>query len=431
MGGYLAPRTPLNPTPTVGLSFLTLTKDSHPLFGGCLRPILPSIFELCHQPCRRCHHVHKCCSWPLHLAGIDMAGAEELVDLSLFATSPTFDGNFTSPDVWEQQYRFQSDAPPLRNFSRPLPRDYSSKPLPPLPRRRMCPTPRISTPKRRDTDSSCIIQKIKRVRSNDQAPTQNTDFNQRRNLTSPTPQLGFSAYQENTLLQRRNLTGPAPQLTLSAPQSNSRGLSTASAMVWMPEEQMWLISGDLHRDVISSHEPDAAPPAYTPAYTPTNFTRSEPSPTIRSQHDLTPPLTPVQVQLERLLEQQRREPLPQPPSLLRDEERLSPLFQEAMNSVPMMDPTDLNAPSLFSDRSGKERPRTANSPALRPQNSNAMDLRSRSLSVGSQAAHSRNISSSSGSFYSAVEDFNDDAKSATRSWTGLARKIARSVSATD
>lgn len=360
-----------------------------------------------------------------------MAATEELVDLSLFATSPTFDGNFNSPDVWEQQYSLHSDAPPLRNYSRPLPRDYSSKPLPPLPRRRKCPTPRCPTPKRSDTESHCIIKKITRTRSNDQVSTQNTESNQRRNLTSPTPQLGFSAYQENTLLQRRNLTGPAPQLTLSAPQSNSRGLSTASAMVWMPEEQMWLISGDLQRDVISSHEPDAAPPAYTPAYTPRNFTRSEPSPTIRSQHDLTPPLTLVQVQLERLLEQHRREPLPQPPSVLRDEERLSPLFQEAMNSVPMTDPADLNPPSCFSDSAKRERPRTANNPALRPQNSTAAEMRSRSLSVGSQAAHSRNVSSSTRSFYSAVEDFDKDGKSTTRSWAGLARKIARPASATD
>ncbi len=360
-----------------------------------------------------------------------MAGTEELVDLSLFATSPTFDHHFALPDVPGQQQNFQTDAPPLRNFSRPLPRDYSSKPLPPLPRRRMCPTPRCPTPKRCDTESHCIINKIKRARSNEQAPTQDTNLRQRRSLTSPTPQVGFSAYQENTLLQRRNPTSPAPQLTLSAPQSNSRSLSTASAMVWMPEEQMWLITGEMQRDVISSHEPDAAPPVYTPSYTPRNFTRSEPSPTIRSPHDLTPPMTPVQVQLERLLEQQQREPLPQPPSILRDEERFSPLFQEAMNSVPMMDPADLAPSSVFSNPAGKERPRTANSSALRPQNSTTMDLRSRSLSVDSQIAHSRNISSSTASFRSAVEDLNNDASSATRSWTGLARRIARPASATD
>lgn len=360
-----------------------------------------------------------------------MAGIEELVDLSLFATSPTFDGHFALPDVPGQQHDSRTDAHPQRNFSRPLPRDYSSKPLPPLPRRRMCPTSRCPTPKRCDTESHCIINKIKRARSNEQAPIQNTNLLQRRSLTSPTPQLGFSAYQENTLLQRRNPTSPAPQLTLSAPQSNPRSLSTASAMVWMPEEQMWLIAGEVQRDDISSHEPDAAPPAYTPSYTPRNFTRSEPSPTIRSQHDLTPPMTPIQVQLERLLEQQRREPLPQPPSILRDEERFSPLFQEAMNSVPMMDHADIVPPPVVSDPVGQQRPRTANASALRPQNSTAMDLRSRSLSVDSQAAHSRNISSSTRSFHSAVEDLNTDTNPATRSWIGLARKIARPASATD
>lgn len=359
-----------------------------------------------------------------------MAGTDELVDLSLFATSPTFDRYVTLPNVPGQQHNVQPDAYPLTNISRPLPRDYSSKPLPPLPRRRR-PTPRCPTPRRCNIESHCIINKIKRARSHEQAPTQNPDLIQRRNLTSPTPQLGFSAYHENTLLQRRNPTSAAPQLTLSAPQSNSRSLSTASAMVWMPEEQMWLVTGEVQRDVIASHEPDPAPPVYTSACTRSHLTRSEPSPTIRSPDDLTPPMTPVQIQLERLLEQQRQEPLPQPPSILRDEERFSPLFQEAMNSVPMVDPADLTPPSLFSDPTGNERPSTADSPASRPQSSTALDPRSRSLSVGSQAARSRNVSSSTRSFHTAVEDFNNHEDSAARSWNGMARRMARPASATD
>ena len=358
-----------------------------------------------------------------------MAGTDEIVDLSLFATSPTFDRRFALPDLSGQQRNPQSDALPLRNFSRPLPRDYSSKPLPPLPRRR-CPMPRCPAPRRCDIESHCIINKIKRARSHEQAPTQNINLAQRRNLTSPTPQLGFSAYQENTLQQRRNPTSPAPQLTLSAPQSSSRTLSTASAMVWLPEEQMWYIVGEVQRDVISSHEPDTALPAYTPAYIPRNFTRSEPSPTIRSQYDLTPPMSPVQLQLERLLEQQRREPLPEPPSILPDEERFSPLFQEAMNSVPMVDPANLAAPPLLSDTTGKKRPRTANNSASQPQISTGLDPRSRSLSVGSQATHSRNVSSSTKSFHTAVEDFHSDANNAAQSWNDVARRIARPASAT-
>lgn len=356
-----------------------------------------------------------------------MAGTEELVDLSLFATSPTFDPHSALPS---EQHSLPPDALPLRNFSRPLPRDYSSKPLPPLPRGRY-PTPRFPAPKRCDIESPCIINRIKRARSHEPAPTQSINLVQRRNLTSPPPQSGFSAYQENTLLQRRNPTLPAPQLTLSAPPSNSRSLSTASAMIWMPEEQMWLIPGEVQRDVISSYEPQPAPPAYNPAYDRRNFTRSEPSPTIRSHHDLTPPMSPVQIQLERLLEQQGREPLPQPPSILRDEERFSPLFQEAMNSVPMMDPADLASPSLFPDRTRKERPQTANSPSSRPHNTTTLDPMSRSLSVGSHAAHSRNVSSSTRSFHTAVEDFDSDANIVARSWDSVARKIARPASAMD
>ena len=356
-----------------------------------------------------------------------MAASHELVDLSLFATSPAFDRHFALPDVPGPQ-RF--DQPDTWNFSRPLPRDYSSKPLPALPRRRR-PIPRCPTPKRCDIESHCIINKFKRARSNEQVPSQNVASPQRRSLTSPTPQLGFSAYQENTLLQRRNPSSTAPQLTLSAPQSSSRNVGTASAMVWMPEEQMWLITGEVQRDIISSHEPLAAPPAYTPTYTPRNFTRSEPSPTIRSQNDLSPPMSPVQIQLERLLEQQRQEPLPQPPSILRDEERLSPLFQEAMNSVPMVDPADLAPPSLLPDPQAKERTTTSDSRDPRPQNQMALDPRSRSLSVGSHATHSRNMSSSTWSYHTAVEDLNDTTDSATRSWSGVARKIARSASMTN
>ena len=183
-------------------------------------------------------------------------------------------------------------------------RDQVMKPLPSLPRSRIC--QQVA-----DDGSQCILKRIKRT-ATDQS------------LTSP-----------GALLQRRNGTAP-PQLTLSTPHEsprfqNNRGTSNPSPMVWMPDEQMWLVVGEHEQH--SSATAQAAYPT-PPAYTPRVSARSEPTSRIASQWDLTPPQTPIQSQLQSLLTP-------------RDEERLSPLFQEAMNSVPMMDTFDLPPPPSY------------------------------------------------------------------------------------
>lgn len=187
----------------------------------------------------------------------------------------------------------------------PRRREATTKPLPLLPRTAFC-------QKVADDGSECILKRIKRT-ANDQG------------IPSP-----------GSLLQRRNGSAP-PQLTLSVPlessrpQQNNNASRNPPSMVWMPDEQIWLIVGEAEQR--TSRAAEFAYPT-PPAYTPRAFARSEPSSRANSTWEITPPQTPIQSQLQSLL---------QP----RDEERLSPLFQEAMNSVPMNDHFDLPPPPSY------------------------------------------------------------------------------------
>ena len=247
-----------------------------------------------------------------------MAWNEGLVDLSLFAYSPTNDQHFSItdpsdvPDVSEiPGGTFTRRAEPVREFygprSAPLdrPDPYASKPLPRLPPRTICGA--ISIPRECDHEPSCILTRMKRKRTYD-SPDAN----------------------ETNLLRRRNITAP-PQLTLSAPQQASSDRGPASEMVWMPEEQMWLIVGEGVRESQTGPTRYPTPPVYSP---PSDYARSEPATTMPSRWSITPPVSPIQTQLRSLIEP-------------RDEERLSPLFQEAMNSVPMDDTFDLPPPPTY------------------------------------------------------------------------------------
>lgn len=341
-----------------------------------------------------------------------------LVDLSLFAESPTNDLYFSIPPL--NRHQSYGDAyGPSRYRSHTIPGDYINKPLPPLPSRTICARTRVNASRTGDEDSRCILKRIQRIGSND-----------------------HSTGRANTLLQRRNRNSP-PELTLSVPRSSPWNGNPASAMVWMPDEQMWLIAGETQREVANQSLYQNAYPS-PPSYTPRAPPLSEPLPTIQHPGDLTPPLTPIQCQLQSLI---------QPPRP-RDEERLSPLFQEAMNSVPMLDPEELVLPSLTIDtnlnpqrdslmqllrpQSAFERS-TSHPGAFERSNSHAAPLErsasdispqstvrmSRSASAGSRVSHSRSDTTDSRSYYSATSvDLSQPSQSATR-WAGLAKKVAR------
>ena len=329
----------------------------------------------------------------------------ELVDLSLFAESPTRDHHFAVTYA-PRQVRFDEAPSAQRYRSRTIPADLTNKPLPPLPSRRLRSRARPSAS--RVCEPECILKRIQRIGSNDSTIS-----------------------QPSALLQRRNPLSP-PALTLSVPSSRPLNRNPASAMVWMPDEQMWLITGEEQQEPSGRAAFQTAYPS-PPAYTPRAAPRSEPLPDIPPPFDLTPPLTPVQYQLQSLIQPPRR----------RDEERLSPLFQEAMNSVPMMDPEQFFPPSLTIDTtvstvnastSHHLRPQTALERSVSdvsPQSTPRLSGPVRSASAGSRVSHSRSDSSESRSYYSTISaDLTQPANSAKR-WAGLAKRIARPESEMD
>ncbi|KAL8796793.1 MAG: hypothetical protein Q9195_000876 [Heterodermia aff. obscurata] len=282
-----------------------------------------------------------------------MAMHEDLVDLSLFATSPTNDFQFdsidspswthteyyspSSPEPQSQRHEFQSQrhtgshlpvdfdipAQPTATFDfgfpseqntthersfydppddpviRPLPRSYTLKPLPPLPPKKLC-KPRPSRA-RADAQSRCILNRLKKTRSED--PTSH----------------------RHPLQQRRNVTS-APQLTLTLPLSARGSTTTAPEMIWLPDEQMWLVT-----DHTRAQDYQPSPPQYS-------ATQRQPSPSIYS--DRTPPLTPdLSSPRNPLIDEEGLSPIQlQFRSLVVDEERHSPLFQEAMQTIEDVNP---------------------------------------------------------------------------------------------
>jgi hypothetical protein len=328
-----------------------------------------------------------------------MSEDELLFDLSLFSASPTDDRHFAV----HRQELHDEPVRPLRQYSRSSRGTFADKPLPPLPQKRMCPG--VSVPRNWDVDSPCILARLKRT------------------VTPPT------ITRDNNTLQQRRQPALIPQLTLSVPQSHPEQGNTASAMVWMPDEQMWLIENEVGQETLPDLTEYPSPLAESsPRVSATGRSQSLPNSTVPPPFALTPPLTPltpIQTQLQSLY---------RPP----EDERMSPMFQEAMNSVPMMDLTALDSPRLDFTPSQDLRPQRAQTTYgssvrnLSPRASDGWQGSSRSVSMASQDSYARSNTTGSRSYYSAresfVEDLTQPAESARR-WQGLARRLARPSSA--
>ena len=220
-----------------------------------------------------------------------------------------------------------------------------TKPLPPVPRRRFGdfrPDPRPSE------SSRCLLSRMKRIRLD---PT----------LSSSSAYFTSQLHQQT--LQQRRQSPSAPALTLPAvnaastpPPAASPRSRPALPMVWLAEEEMWLVAdpSDPEYGYYAPGEPDEAPPAYT---------ESPASPPSASD------LSPVQTQFMSLMDSSSR-PVPTYRSTTTSsapaastsrcggwfgrggEERLSPLFQEAINGVSMLEYGDSNqAPTFQQERS--------------------------------------------------------------------------------
>ena len=234
-----------------------------------------------------------------------MAG-DGLVDLSLFATSPADDRHFAVlNETPEQAYRSQ------REFSCPPSRRAALKPLPAAPMGRLC--KRSAIKGRHDANSRCILERIKRMRADDQARATSPTIQQRRSATT-TPLLTLSVpapCRDTTATPQVDLSGP--------PQVARYGRDSRPPVVWMPDEQMWLIRTEREQDV-NHYFWGLHGPSNQPVH---RYTRSEPSPDSNTHFDLSP-LTPVRSQFLNLIETS-------------DQGRLTSLFQEAVQTVPLTD----------------------------------------------------------------------------------------------
>ena len=245
-----------------------------------------------------------------------MSGTEGLVDLSLFATSPTDDRHFAPPNdpPAEPIYRGVPCYRSQRERNGHLPRSFAMKPLPPLPPRRTC--RRRPARGRHDVSSRCILMRIKKIRLDDSTGNESPTIQQRRNANM-TPQLPLSVPPP-----------PAREERLERVESAER--APRPAMVWLPEEQMWLIQDEADNDAPPYYW-DHTPPPGQPEH---RYTRSEPSPDSNTHFDLSP-FSPVRNQFLSLMESSGR-------PRLSDRERLNPLFQEAVQTIPMTDISPLS-----------------------------------------------------------------------------------------
>lgn len=231
-----------------------------------------------------------------------------LVDLSLFATSPADDRHFAvlNETTSERNYRSQRErsCPPCWRAA--------MKPLPTVPTRRLCKRSAIRGG-RHDANSRCILERIKRIRVADHAGVTSPTIQQRRSATTMPP---LSLNVPASRLDARTI----PQVTISEPPLVTRDEQLSRpALVWLPDEQMWLIQSEREQDVNHYFWGLHSPPNQ-PAI---RYTRSEPSPNSNTHFDLSP-LSPVRSQLLTLIETS-------------DQGRLTPLFQEAVQTVPLTD----------------------------------------------------------------------------------------------
>lgn len=255
-----------------------------------------------------------------------MARLGELVDLSLFATSPSDDRHFATAYISPTDRNVQ-DVPcyvAQRQINISQRGNYVMKPLPPLPRSRLC--TRRPRARRSEPASRCILDRMKRSKTDEQGGE-----------WKPT-------------LQQRRITTTTPLLTLSSPSSNleergeRRERDPRPTMIWMPEDQMWLTQ-DRAGVNPNPHVWSYMPP---PNHADYRYTRSEPPSEPSALYDL-PPLSPTHdrsMNMEESPDGIRSQFL----RLMRsdEDERLSSLFQAAIQSVPpMTDPSPSSPPATY------------------------------------------------------------------------------------
>ena len=235
-----------------------------------------------------------------------------LVDLSLFTVPPTNDTHFTNSKSPTHRSLFHTSTwPPRRSQA-------GAKPLR-APRRRfleLCQDPR--------GDSRCILQRMKRIRID---PA----------LAGQSAYMTTQAQQHQQTLQERRNPPSGPTLTLHSATDSPTPNRQTLPMIWLPDEQIWLVADPTdptYGYYAPLSEEDEAPPAYAESESPA----SDPSPS---------DFSPVRSQFMTLIEHRRQVNYP--------EDRLSPLFQEAIHGVDMLEHDDSNESSKDHDEKSLRR----------------------------------------------------------------------------
>ena len=277
--------------------------------------------------------------------------ASGLVDLSLFDMSPTVEQRQQinqQPTRQNYQHYFDEVAPYQRSHKEPTwppsrPRytatfshfsqSHNSKPLPPLPKKWFCER-RFENRREQDVYASrCILARMKRLRLEYQnhPPPLNRAQSQPIVPTTISHATQTSSH-ELTLRERRRVDDSRLSLAVPPPRStrqNHRGGRPALPMIWLPEEEMWLIAtvdDDLENGYEAHPHTDSLPVDDSYMQDPRSA-RSEPSPDTDD-----PDLSPVRSQFRMLME---RRPLV--------DARYSPPLQEAIHGMGIYAYEDLDA----------------------------------------------------------------------------------------
>ena len=261
--------------------------------------------------------------------------ASGLVDLSLFAYSPGADQHFSNLSRIED-FRLHTTAtwPTMDTSSRTMEVQQSTGKQ--MPRRQRRNIYDLCIP---STGDRCVLRRIKRVKLDTlrgdhrlqlrsapsaYASAPSAYVNPNTIPIQPTP-VPTQSLPNQPLQERRNPTEPP----LTLPNDNITISGNGIPMIWLSDEQMWLVA-------------DPTDPGYgyfatgpeegidwLPPYVENDSPASEPS-----QSDF----SPIREQFMSLMEAPRQEL--RPPTINPDEPQMSPLFQEALAGVTMLNFND-------------------------------------------------------------------------------------------
>ncbi|MCJ1323493.1 hypothetical protein MMC10_000154 [Thelotrema lepadinum] len=216
------------------------------------------------------------------------------------------------------------------------------KPLPKAPRKNICDF-LVVDPR---ANNKCILKRMKRVNlesvlgDRSLAATPSAYATARSAYVNPNEQLlppPTQDHSQQTLQERRNASS-IPQLTLPTnDDGTTRTTQGGLPMIWLADEQMWLVAdpSDPGYGYYATGPEDGAD-EWLPPYTEAESPASDPS---------SSDLSPIREQFLSLIDAGSRRNSPNyPTSSNPTEPRLSPLFQEAVQGVGML---DLSSPSDY------------------------------------------------------------------------------------